>query len=170
MKNNRRLRVRVRIRVRLILFYSELGPTDSYATCSKLYLDGKNMASKCQTNILQQQPPRGVLSKRCSENSRIPFFKNISGWLLLNLLKVSSFSPRLLTKTYLESCQTSTMDAFSKNIFRLKAVGYFREKVPSQMFDRILDTSLTNPNILENLSIFLLPCFKYKCKNMWTTT
>ena len=41
---------------------------------------------------------------------------------------------------YLEPYQTSMMDRFEKK--KLLAANYFRKKVPSQMFDKVLHTPL----------------------------
>ena len=47
-EGNTRLRVRVRIMVRFLYFILNSHPVTCDATCSRLYLDGKNMRTQCQ--------------------------------------------------------------------------------------------------------------------------
>ena len=49
-----------------------------------------------------------------------------------------ALSPAVLlqvSEVYLEPSQTSTMELFCENSWRLLAVNYFQKKAPSQMFD-----------------------------------
>ena len=47
-EGNTRLRVRVRIMVRFLYFILKSHPVTCDVTCSRLYLDGKNMRTQCQ--------------------------------------------------------------------------------------------------------------------------
>ena len=51
-KGNRSLRVTLRVWVKFLLFYSGLAPQTRDVTCSRIYLDGKNMRRQCQMNTL----------------------------------------------------------------------------------------------------------------------
>ena len=71
---------------------------------------------------------------------------------VLNTQKLkNSFSENLLSlfkirnaEAYLKPSQTSTMERFFENNDRLSAVNYFYKKVPSQIFDWVLNTPLRN--------------------------
>ena len=55
MKNNRKLKVRVKVRVRIILFYSELAPTDPWCNILQTLLGRKKYEVECQMNNLDQK-------------------------------------------------------------------------------------------------------------------
>ena len=48
----------------------------------------------------------------------------------------------MFTEACLEPSRTSTMELFCKNSERFVAINYFRKNIPSQMFDRVLNTPL----------------------------
>ena len=60
-------------------------------------------------------------------------------------LKVRLPMMKIYAETYLEYSRVSTMELFGeyKIFFRLKYVNYFRENAPSQMFDWVLNRSLS---------------------------
>ena len=110
MKNNRRLRVRVRF----ILFYSELAPLTRDVTCSRLYLDEKNMNRKCQINNLLcintwKQLFADVLQNRCSkifQNSQENICARVS-------FRESGLKPAALLK---KDCSTGVSLGILRNV------------------------------------------------------
>ena len=57
----------------------------------------------------------------------------------------STYTPHLQhiqSEANLESSRTSTVELYCGNSQRIKAVGYFRRRAPSWMFDRILNATL----------------------------
>ena len=68
----------------------------------------------------------------------------------------------------LESSQTSAMELFCGNSQRIKAIGYFRWRAPSWIFDRILNATLPN-NFLHLHQIFSTFCrmFQDISRNVW---
>ena len=55
-----------------------------------------------------------------------------------------------IPEAYLEPCQTFAMGGFTnKNSERLKAINYFRKSVPSQTFDRVVNTHCTNSEVFD---------------------
>ena len=48
------------------------------------------------------------------------------------------------TDVYKGPCQTSTRECLCESCYMLKVVNYFRKKATSQMFDRVLNTTLRN--------------------------
>ena len=67
-----------------------------------------------------------------------PLLKNSFSENLLSLFKTRN------AEAYLKPCQTSTMERFFENNDRLSAVNCFYKKVPSQIFDWVLNTPLRN--------------------------
>ena len=60
-------------------------------------------------------------------------------------LAVYPFTPHLQhiqSEAHLESSRTSEVELYCRNSQRIKAVGYFRRRAPSWMFDRILNATL----------------------------
>ena len=76
-------------------------------------------------------------------------------YILENIHVQSNISTILIVdfiEEYLKRSQTSTMELFCKNNQQLSAVNYFCEKVPSQIFDWVLNT--------------LLLCVQYQQQNL----
>ena len=59
----------------------------------------------------------------------------------------STYTPHLQhiqSEAHLKSSRTSAVELYCGNSQRIKAVGYFRRRAPSWMFDRILNATLPN--------------------------
>ena len=59
----------------------------------------------------------------------------------------STYTPHLQhiqSEAHMESSRTSAVELYCGNSQRIKAVGYFRRRAPSWMFDRILNATLPN--------------------------
>ena len=62
----------------------------------------------------------------------------------------STYTPNLQhiqSGAHLESSRTSAVELFYRNSQRIKTVGYFRRRVPSWTFDRILNATLPNNSL-----------------------
>ena len=56
-------------------------------------------------------------------------------------------------ETYLRSLQTYIMEPFCRNSKLISAVNYFHKKASPEMFDRVLNTSLTQQTFQRRLNV-----------------
>ena len=130
---------------------------------------------------LQKQPQEGVLEKKCSfslgyndvfwmflvmnssvnlgsesgRNSIIIFKRHVNPQAYKVIFYTSI--KETWTEMYLEPSQTSTMELFCENSWRLKPVNYFPEKGQSYMLNLVLNTPLLNVPVLLKFWLLRFP-------------